>query len=108
MTEAPGNGGRVQASLRLTEERLRLAEETAGIGAFDLDLISDCWITTPHVAVLFGLDPYSARPPLKEWAKAIYTDDRPKLRAAIASAREEGVLNTEFRVTHPDGSVRWL
>ena len=38
MTAAPSDGGHVQASLRLTEERLRLAEETAGIGAFDLDL----------------------------------------------------------------------
>jgi PAS domain S-box-containing protein len=108
MTAAPGAGGRVQTSLHLTEERLQLAEETAGIGAFDLDLASDTWLTTPHVAVLFGFDPDVAMPTLAEWTKAIFFDDRPKLRAAIASAGQDGVLNTEFRVTHPDGSVHWL
>ena len=103
MTEKPIDGG-----LRLTEERLRLAEETAGIGAFDLDLTSDSWVTTPHVAVLFGFAPYVTKPALAEWERAIFVDDRLKLRSAIARAREDGVLSAEFRVTHPDGSVHWL
>ena len=103
MTEKPSDGG-----LRLTQERLRLAEETAGIGAFDLDLTSDSWVTTPHVAVLFGFAPYVTKPALVEWERAIFVDDRLKLRSAIARAREDGVLSAEFRVTHPDGSVHWL
>ena len=103
MTEKPIDGG-----LRLTQERLRLAEETAGIGAFDLDLTSDSWVTTPHVAVLFGFAPYVTKPALVEWERAIFVDDRLKLRSAIARAREDGVLSAEFRVTHPDGSVHWL
>ena len=53
------DGGQCRRSLRLTEERLRLAEETAGIGVFDLDLTSDAWVTTPHVAVLFGFAPHA-------------------------------------------------
>ena len=100
--------GHAPTSLRLTEERLRIAEETAGIGAFDLDLTTESWITTPHVAVLFGFDPYLVKPALAEWETAIFADDRLKLRAAIANAGETDVLNTEFRVTHPDGSVHWL
>ena len=95
----------MQASLRLTEERLRLAEETAGIGAFDLDLNTDSWVTTPHVAVLFGFVPYMVKPALTEWERAIFVDDRLKLRSAIANARDDGILRAEFRVTHPDGSL---
>jgi PAS domain S-box-containing protein len=108
MTAAPSDGGHVQASLRLTEERLRLAEETAGIGAFDLDLNTDSWVTTPHVAVLFGFVPYMVKPALTEWERAIFVDDRLKLRSAIANARDDGILRAEFRVTHPDGSLHWL
>ena len=75
---------------------------------FELDLTSDSWITTPHVAVLFGFDPYVTKPALAEWERAIFVDDRLKLRSAIARARDDGVLSAEFRVTHPDGSVHWL
>ena len=32
------------------------------IGAFDLDLTSDSWVTTPHVAVLFGFAPNVIKP----------------------------------------------
>src|SRR6266478_3844482 len=46
----------IEARLRISEERLRLAETASGIGMFELDLVSDRWEWTPHVAVLFGLD----------------------------------------------------
>ena len=58
--------------------------------------------------MLFGFAPYVTKPALVEWERAIFVDDRLKLRSAIASASDDGVLSVEFRVTHPDGSVHWL
>ncbi len=108
MTDGQRDGGRVPASLRLTEEQLRLAEETAGIGVFELDLTTERWIATRHVVVLFGFEPHVAGGTLSEWEQPIFGDDRLKLRAAIAGARQDGALSVEFRVTHPDRSVHWL
>ena len=103
------HGDRVaNADLRLSQEQLRLAELNTGIGAFELDVESGCWMTTPQVAVLFGLDPGHPKPSLDDWEPALFPDDRLKLRAAIATARQTGAFTTEIRVRHPDGSLHWL
>ena len=109
VNETQNSGSRVTEILQLTEEQLRLAETIAGIGVFELDLASGHWATTPHVAVLFGIDPHSAKQSLAAWEQTIFIDDRLKLRAAIAAAKQGGgTFGTEFRVKHPDGSVHWL
>ncbi len=96
------------AHLRLSQEQLRLAEFSTGIGAFELDVESGRWMTTPQVAVLFGLDPGHPKPSLADWEPVLFPDDRLKLRTAIATARQTGAFTTEIRVRHPDGSLHWL
>jgi PAS domain S-box-containing protein len=108
MTVEQRHDVRMDMAIRLTDRELRLAEEIAGIGIFELDLTSGHWLTTPHLASLFGLGALSGSQTLADWEQAIAADDRPKLRAAITSADQEGTLDVEFRVTHPDGNVRWL
>jgi len=108
MTALQRRDGIVQTTLRLTEEQLRLAEQTAGIGAFEIDLTSGVWTTTPFTAELFGFDPRAAKQSLADWEQAIFADDRMKLHAAIDAARRDDPFAAEFRVTHPDGSVHWL
>ena len=109
MNETRNSGGRAKEILQLTEEQLRRAENIADIGVFELDLASGDWATTPHVAVLFGIEPHSAKQSLAAWEQTIFIDDRLKLRAAFAAAKQGGgTFGTEFRVKHPDGSVHWL
>ena len=108
MDEEQRNCGGVEATLRLTEAQLHLAEVAGGFGVFELDWTSGRWTTTPQVAVLFGLDPHSAILSPAQWEQAVFADDRPKIRAAIAAAKQSGIFATEFRVTHPNGSVHWL
>ncbi|HEY3848023.1 MAG TPA: GAF domain-containing protein, partial [Acetobacteraceae bacterium] len=93
---------------RLSEEQLRLAEASTGIGAFEFDLATERWVTTPQVAVLFGLPTAPPVPAFRDWEQAIYVDDRPKLHAAMQAATETGACNAEVRVRHPDDSVHWL
>jgi PAS domain S-box-containing protein len=102
------NRGGVEATLRLTEAQLHRAEEAGGFGVFELDWTSGRWTTTPQVAGLFGLDPHSAILSPTQWERVVFVDDRPKIRTAIAAAKQSGIFATEFRVTHPDGSVHWL
>ncbi|MGH7044530.1 MAG: PAS domain S-box protein [Acetobacteraceae bacterium] len=96
------------APVALSEEQVRLAEGIAGVGAFELDLAVNRWVTTPQVARLFGLDPQIALPDVADWEAAVLPDDLLKLRAAVQAAPQAGVFSVEIRVTHPDGSVHWL
>ena len=98
----------IEARLRISEERLRLAETASGIGIFELDLVSDRWEWTPQVAELFGLNSGIPGASFADWERVIFTDDVPKVRAAIETAARTGSYHAEFRVRHSDGSVHWL
>jgi len=98
----------LEARLRISEERLRLAEKASGIGMFELDLVSDRWEWTPQVAALFGLDSQIPGASFADWERVIFIDDVPKVRAAIETAARTGIYHAEFRVKHSDGSVHWL
>ena len=93
---------------RLPDEQLRLLEATAGTGAFEFDMTTQRLVTTPQVAVLFGLDAATERMSFADWQPAIFFDDVPKLRAEFVTALQTGVFSGEFRVNHPDRSMHWL
>src|SRR3984893_17693623 len=98
----------VEARLRASEERFRLAQMAGGIGIFELDLASNEWEWTPQIAVLFGFDPDTAAPSFADWQRVVFTDDVPKIRAAMETASRTGSYYVEFRVRHADGTVHWL
>src|SRR5580658_4002920 len=115
MDGSPRRSRRRDGPHRLSEEQLRLAEASTGIGAFELDPAAGRWVTTPQVAVLFGFAPGPSRRSFAEWTfaeceRVIFPDDLLKLRAAIAPAGSDKdwsdkTCDVEIRVTHPDGSV---
>ena len=43
-----------------------------------------------------------------EWQSAIFIDDAPKLRSAVAAAERTGAFYVEFRVRHSDRSLHWI
>ncbi|HTW89288.1 MAG TPA: PAS domain S-box protein [Candidatus Binataceae bacterium] len=108
MSEKERDTKDIEARLRTSEERLRLAEMASGVGAFELDLASGRWEWTAQLAGLFGFDPEEGIPAVAEWDRAVFGDDLPKVYAAIETAKRTGVYQVEFRVKHPDGSVHWL
>ena len=66
----------LEARLRASEERLRLAETAGGIATFELDLTTNEWEWTPQIAALFGLDPRTPKPSFADWERAVFIDDR--------------------------------
>ncbi|MGH7226561.1 MAG: PAS domain-containing protein, partial [Gemmataceae bacterium] len=78
------------------------AQAAGGTGIFRLDLRAGTWEWTPQVAVLFGLDPMTASPRSKDWENTIFSDDVPKVRAAIKTATKGGARYVDLRVRHPD------
>ena len=102
-----GSNG-IEERARDSEERLHLAEAASGIGTFEIDLTTAQWDWSPQVAVLFGIDPLKAERAFATWERAIFVDDVPKIHAAFATAQQTASFNVEFRVRHPDGSLRWI
>ncbi len=108
MDEAESRRDHIERRLRATEERFRLAQIASGVGWFEWDMSTDEWEWTPHIAVLFGVDPDAAGAKFTDWERAIFVDDVPKLHAAVETAKQTGAYYTEFRVKHADGSLHWI
>lgn len=101
---------RVEAALRESEERLRLAlaaGQAGQMGAWNIDLNID---ETPWDAQEFELLGLSeGRPTQERFYESVHPDDRRHIRQAIQRAmKQTGTLDHEFRIVRPDGEVRWL
>jgi PAS domain S-box-containing protein len=88
-----------------SEDQLRL-DESAGIATFQCDIESGNWTWSAQAATLFGLEAKAEA--LVGWEKSIFPDDLLKIRAAVETAKDSGAFYAEFRVRHPDKSIRWL
>jgi PAS domain S-box-containing protein len=86
-----------------------LAEEMVGIGYWRLDLTTGEANWSPHVAMLYGLDP-ATEPRLEQFLAAVHPDDRLAQKARLKLARAEGASwkLAVTRVLLPDGQTRYL
>jgi PAS domain S-box-containing protein len=106
-----------EAALRDSERRLRLAQEAAGIGVWERDLLTGEASWSPQEFRLHGMDPTRPPPGLAELRAMILPPDQPagllsdRLREAgdgIADA-EAAAQGGEYRIRRADtGAIRWL
>lgn len=97
-------------------ERLRLAVEIAGLGAWEIDLTTDPIVNLldARAAEFFGQEVSQGGSLIvtgTSWAAWIYEEDRDRLVAEFTTALQSGArkYQMEYRVLLPDGkSVRWL
>lgn len=97
-------------TLEETSDLLRLAQDAAEAGSWDLDLVSGSVLLTPESARLHGLaSSHPLRLPIEAWKAQVVPEDRERAFAeaseAIAARR---TFVTEVRVAGGDGIVRWL
>ncbi|WP_138498194.1 PAS domain S-box protein [Nostoc sp. PA-18-2419] len=97
-----------EESLRESEARLNLALETACMGIWDRNLITNIGIWSANMGLLYGLSKGSPCPPFEEYLNLIHSEDREFLVVSIISILEEGRGTVEYRVIWPDGSIHWL
>lgn len=97
-----------EQALRESNERLRLAQQVARVGTFELNLKTGVNRWTPEMESLYGLQPGSFPGTQSAWEQLIHPDDRRAALSALARAVDEGNWDGEWRVCWPDGSVRWL
>jgi len=95
-------------TLRESEERLRLAQEVAGIGTFDRNFVTGEVRWTPQTEEIFGLPPGGVPRTVDEFLKLVHPEDRAQVARVVARSMESGLGHGEWRVVWPDGTVRWI
>jgi PAS domain S-box-containing protein len=100
-----------EEALRGSEVRRQLAIEAAGLGTYVWDLRESRTEADPRMMELLGLQQSDRMPDAYLMDRAIYPDDRDLYAQAVRIAIDpagDGKLKSEFRVLHPDGSLRWI
>ncbi|MDA0866794.1 MAG: PAS domain S-box protein, partial [Cyanobacteria bacterium] len=100
-----------QAETQLQEmtQRLTLATDSAQIGVWEWDVLTDRLIWDDCMYALYGQAPEDFGGVYGDWQRGLHPEDRPKadadIHAAIAGEKE---FHPEFRVVWPDGQVRFI
>ncbi|WP_160174450.1 PAS domain S-box protein [Archangium violaceum] len=99
-----------QESLRLSEERLRLAMDSAALGVWSYDPARDVLEWDERTRELFGLAP-GAPVDLRVWLEHVHPDDRERMEAMVRrgfAGADGGVGDFEYRAMGGEGVLRWL
>jgi PAS domain S-box-containing protein len=101
---------RTEERLRERDERYALATAAAKVGVWDLDLESGTFFLDANVKKLLGFTDEEIPNDLESWAEHIHPDDRDPVMRQVSASIEQGASEyvCEHRMTHKDGSVRWI
>ncbi len=100
---------RSEDALRESEERLRLALSAADMGAWRWVPATNSDTRDGSFNRILGLEPVTSTQPVEDFLGRVHAEDRAAVAEAIESARRERrIYVAEFRITRPDGEVRWL
>ena len=95
-------------ALRQSEERLRLAQLSTGIGVWDWDVRSGKVTWTPELEALFGLETGAVKSYV-DFRDRVHPDDIERIEAERdAAIRRRETFSVEFRIVRSDGEVRWI
>lgn len=91
--------------LRMSEQRLNLAQEVARLGSFEWNpLTGEQYWSDEHYR-LWGLQPQSVKSTFELFRQAIHPDDQPRLDEALQRAMQrQSKFDCVYRITCPDGS----
>jgi PAS domain S-box-containing protein len=99
---------RTDTALKESEQRLNLALESAQVGMWDLDLVTDTSVRSLRHDQIFG---YSS--PVPTWGAAIFMnhvvpEDREVAKRAFEEAFTSGNFEMECRILWADKSIHWI
>ncbi|WP_026374797.1 response regulator [Aestuariibacter salexigens] len=100
---------RAQAQLEDANLRLSEAVKAGNVGIWDWDINADKLVWDDQMYRIYGLQRKGYSETVKLWEDALHPDDSDYARAALMDSLE-GVkeYDIEFRITRPDGNIRYL
>ena len=98
-----------EEALKVSEERLDLAQKVSNVGTFDLDFQTGVNLWTSELEAMYGLQTGEFDGTLEAWEKLIHPEDRTKTVHQSDISIETGKpTEYEWRVIWPDDSIHWL
>lgn len=98
-----------EEAARRHQERLALAQEVVGAGAWDRDLVTGECTWSDSYFRLMGLDPAATQASDAAFLERVHPDDRASVIAVMdRMVVEGGPFHCEYRVVRPDGSLRHM
>lgn len=100
---------RLHDVLAENEERLRVAQQAAGVGTWDWCQRTGKVVWSEGIWRMLGLEPGAIEPSMEAWNARIHPDDRERAcgRSDEVLARGE-VYEEELRIVQPDGRCIWI
>jgi PAS domain S-box-containing protein len=100
----------LQADILDSEERLRLAHEAGGIGAFDWDIPKQAARCSHEYFRVMGAFPReSGKITYEEWRSWVHPDDLPRAERELELALAKGEsVRGQYRVCSERGGMRWI
>ena len=102
----------VEAALRESEARYRLALTAGRMGSWETDLVARTRSWSKEGMALFGLDLANGvgqvGGPTDEYEAALHPEDRHLVRAFHELAGKQDSFLAEYRIVRPDGATLWL
>lgn len=100
---------RAQEALKESEERLRLALESAHMGTWDWKISTGEITHSEIVDRLLGFEPGTFGGTYNSLIKIVHPEDRPAFNQAVIDTIERGAdFNIEFRAIQSNNTVRWV
>ncbi len=102
----------LEQALHDSKDLARLAlSAVGGVGVWSFDVASGRFTGDAALSALYGVDPGQGAAGIEGSAfmTRIHPDDLPRLQAFMGGAlARDGDLEIEYRISHPDGSTRWV
>lgn len=99
-----------EISLKESEERLRLALQSANQGIFDLDIPTGEARVSEEYVTMLGYDPISFRETNTFWKERLHPDDREKVLTTYEDYVHKRIVDyrVEFRQQTKSGEWKWI
>jgi PAS domain S-box-containing protein len=99
----------IEAELRQSNQRIAIATESAGIGTWELDVLTNSITWDNGMYKLYGITRKVSESLYFVWANCMHPEDRIRRERELATAiRGETEFDMEFRIVRPDGEIRHL
>lgn len=100
----------VETTLRVLEERHRLALEGGGLGTWDWNILSGEVQFNERWAEILGYTLDEIEPNVETWKRLLHPDDAPRVYAVLEEhlAGRTPRYDTEHRLRHKDGHWVWV
>src|SRR5215471_7671552 len=100
---------RAEQALRISEERLRMAQQAARLGIFEWNIQTGVNTWTPELEAMYGLPPGGFAGTQTAFENLVHPDDRARVIELDQWALKTGEpTRGEWRVVWPDGSIHWI